>query len=155
MDHTSIQKRLRDLQDSELPQEERRQIRQHLESCPACRQQLERWQSTRQALSQLLQVAPSETFVSRVMEEVERVPARQPAHWRIELGRWIPRIPAWLYPELGIAVAALLLLAIGSFQQGTVSMETLLLNREPRDVQWVAAHQRSNRTDLDMLWEGA
>ena len=120
------------------------------------RQQRKDWRQIRGALSKLLTVKPSETFVQQVMGKVEEIPAYQPAGWRLWLDRLTPRIPQWVYPELGVAAAALLLLALTFFQQATpaVSAEALLLSRQTRDIEWVSSPSSSGRRSLAILWEG-
>ncbi|MCM8794337.1 MAG: zf-HC2 domain-containing protein [Candidatus Omnitrophica bacterium] len=135
MNHEWFQARLLDLQDEELPASQRQELLRHLQDCPACRQQVEHWNQTRQALSELGKwFFKEEPFVGRVMERIGTIPAYQPAGG---FGGLI-RIPEWLYPELGLAAAAMVLFAIHMFlQQPAVSSETLLLSRMPQDVQWM------------------
>ncbi len=155
MDHTQVQKRLLDFQDAELSEQERRQMGQHVQSCQECRRQLEHWEKTRQALSHSLEVLPSEAFLNQVMSKVEAIPAYEPVVRRRWLGRLTFPIPERFYPEFGIAAAALVLLALASFQknQGLVSAEGLLLSRLPRDIQWVGQTQSPSEEGLDFLWE--
>ena len=146
MDHKWFKTRLLDFQDSELPEQERRQILQHAEACPSCREQLEHWKGSRQALSHLLRVDPSEAFVGQVMARVEAIPVRQPAHWQRGLDRLTSWIPEWLYPEFGLTAAALFLFALTYFQQTPVSAEALLLNRLPQEDQWIGLSHASDWT---------
>ena len=156
MDHEWFKTRLSELQDAELPEEERRRILQHAGACPSCREQLEHWKGIRQALSGLLRVDSSDAFIGQVMTKVGTLPTPQPAVWRLGLDRLTSWIPEWLYPELGIAAAALLLFAIGFFQQGlaAVSAESLLMSRQPRDIEWVRSPQPTGGAALEILWEG-
>ncbi len=139
MDHDWFRERLLDLQDAELPEEERRQVLRHAENCPACREQLEHWKQTRRVLSEIAGPAPSEAFVGRVMTAVQGVPSPQREEWR---GRYsVLRVPEWFYPEIGLAAAALALFMLSLFQQEaplSVSSEVLLLSRMPQDSQWVS-----------------
>lgn len=119
------------------------------------REQRKHWRETRQALLKLLTIKPSQEFVQQVMNKVGSIPAGQPV-WRLWLDRLFPPVPQWLYPEMGLAAAALLLMALNFFQQATpaVSAEALLLSRQTRDIEWVSSPSSSGRTSLAILWEG-
>ena len=89
------------------------------------------YRKIKKSLVTALRVEPSEFFVERVMAQVEArsAPARRPAP--------VLRVPAWLYPELGLAAAALLVFLLGTVQRTPVSADTLLLGRLPREDRWV------------------
>ena len=147
MDHEWFKTRLLDLQDAELPEEERRRILQHVEVCPSCDEQLKHWKATRHALSSLLQVSSSDAFVDQVMAKVEAIPAHRPMGWRHRLDRLVSWIPEWIYPELGlVAAGAILFLTAASLQQTPVSTEALLLNRLPLKDRWMGLSQVSDWT---------
>ena len=139
MDHDWFRERLLDFQDAELSEDERRQVFRHAEGCPVCRERLEQWKQTRRILSEISGTVSSEVFVSRVMTEVQGNPVpRRGTGWRRRFA--VLRVPEWLYPEIGLAAAALALFMLSLLQQETplaVSSETLLLSRLPQDSQWV------------------
>ena len=148
MDHDWFKTRLLELQDAELPELERQQILQHAQACPSCREELERWKVTQQALSGLLKVSPSDVFVERIMSKVETSPAPQlPLCRRGFLEKLASWVPEWLYPELGLAAAAVILFfTLTSLQQVPVSTEALLLNRLPEGDQWIGLSQAADWT---------
>lgn len=92
-----------------------------------------RYRENKKSLIEALRVESSEFFVSRVMAEVEArsAPAGAPAPV-LRL-----RVPGWLYPELGLAAAALLIFLLGTVERTPVSADALLLGRLPQEDRWV------------------
>ncbi len=90
-----------------------------------------RYREIKKSLITALRVEPSEFFVNRVMAEVEAkpAPARRPVP--------VFRVPAWLYPELGLVAAALAVFLLGAVQRMPVSADALLLGRLPQEDRWV------------------
>lgn len=122
----------------------------------ARREELRNWKRIRQMLRHLLRIDSSDAFVERVMRKVEALPVPQPALRGLGLDRLTSRIPEWLYPELGLAAAAtLLLLTLASLQRMPVSTEALLLNRLPQEDQWIGLSHASDWTgNWNVLSEG-
>lgn len=146
MEHRWYEERLLDFQDAETSAEDRREMLHHLESCAACRERLQRWEAARRELTPLQKVPTSEPFVARVMAQVT-APAARRIGWKIQ-------IPAWIYPELGLAAAAaLLFFMVGSTPQRPVSAEGLLVARFSPDMEWVGTAQPSQGAGLEILWE--
>lgn len=102
-----------------------------------------RWREIRKALPGALKVEPSEAFVRSVMAGVEAVTSPRPAGVPFAPRPWVLRIPGWVYPELGLAAAALLVMLLHSFQlhQTPVSTEALLLGRLSQEDRWVASRE--------------
>ena len=149
MNHEWYQARLMEWKDAELPEGEREQVLGHLKACPSCRARVERWKQTRQSLSELgkgfFQESP---FVGRVMEKIQGASEKRP-----RLRRFFFRIPEWIYPELGLAAAAVtLFFAFSILQHPDVSLETLLLGWSPADLQWI--DETASPSPDATLWNG-
>jgi len=149
MDHEWYQTRLMEWKDPEFPEEEREQLLGHLKTCPSCQTRLERWEETRQSLSELGKgFFPESPFVGRVMEKIQGVPKKRSLR-----RRFFFQIPEWFYPELGLATAALVLFfAFSALQHSDISLETLLLGWEPSDLQWIDGSESSPMDAT--LWNG-
>jgi len=72
MDCLQVQDRLSAYLDGELPAELRRQVEEHLEACPACREELAWLGRLDKTFDRL--AAPSPDVTSRVMERLRRPP---------------------------------------------------------------------------------
>ncbi len=136
MEHNWVQERLADFEEGRLPDAQMRSVLQHLEECPECREALQQWQQTRQSVAALVTPAPSELFIDRVMARVESLPVRVK-----------PWVPEWLYPEVGIAVAATILFVIGYFgiPADHVSAEMVFDSLQPSGCELMST---------EILWEG-
>lgn len=145
MEHNWAQERLADFEEGQLPDTQMRSVLQHLEECSECREALQQWQQTRQAVATWVTPPPSPFFVDRAMARVESLPVRTK--------RWVPE---WLYPELGVAVAATILFVIGylGVSSHSVSAETVLDSLQPSGSEWMSKLHRPDKSAVEILWEG-
>ncbi|PIQ82288.1 MAG: hypothetical protein COV76_04510 [Candidatus Omnitrophica bacterium CG11_big_fil_rev_8_21_14_0_20_64_10] len=100
-------------------------------------------------LADLLNVAPDERFVAGVMARIEVLPV---PGWRGWLRRLEERIPGWLYPELGMAVAAFLVFLAAAFQPIPVSADILLVDRLERSPAPAEGLLPATGTEEELLW---
>ena len=134
MDHRTIQEYVFAVYDGEATASARRAVEDHLPHCASCRALLAQWQHVAGALlRQSPAVAPSATFVGRVMERLAlyrhgKGLARPRAHARHSF----PQMPdlRWLVPALTLASTVFLLLLTAPASRA-VSVETLLFLDEP------------------------
>lgn len=116
-DHEHMRQRLFACEEGELPEAERREVMDHLESCPDCRAAARRWTTLAGAFFRT-PAPPSEHFVRRVMARIE-AERRSLSIWE---GAW-----RWLVPALGVGVAALALVVTTPRGESPLSTEALLL----------------------------
>jgi hypothetical protein len=106
MDCKTLQERISDYIDGQLPDGERREIAAHLDACQACRAEVEAFQKTVDLVRSLPLVPAPEGFAERILQQAlhvapgsETFPAASPA-----------RFSAWLPVVRGVAAAAVLFL---------------------------------------------
>jgi anti-sigma factor RsiW len=117
--HEQIKTNLFALYDGELPETERREAAAHLEGCPACRGEYQRWSAAAALFFRPSQPQASEAFVRRVMARVE---AEARPGLLSGLFAW-----RWLAPAVGAGLAALALTVLVPADESPISTETLLL----------------------------
>ena len=93
-----------------LPDDERREFDQHLEQCPACRQEVAELAATAARLGAAVSAPAPEAMRARVLAEVART--RQVSPVVASLQRR-PTSSHWFRQPIGIAASFLLLLALG------------------------------------------
>ena len=93
-----------------LPDDERREFDQHLEQCPACRQEVAELAATAARLGAAVSAPAPEAMRARVLAEVART--RQVSPVVASLQRR-PTSSHWFRQPVGIAASFLLLLALG------------------------------------------
>lgn len=107
MDHESLQRKIFEFHDGELPPAERAAVETHLASCPGCRRSLEEWTRTARALLRPPRTEASEAFVRSVLRKIEdRETADTPPSGP---GLFLGRLrAAFSLPRLALAGAAML-----------------------------------------------
>ncbi len=131
MNHDYLKDKLFFYKDPETPENERREIADHLKTCEECRRALALWEKASTALRQV-RLEPSAAFTDRVMgrlEDLERAAAPVPEETK-------PSFLDWLLPALGYAFAAGLMVVAVSHREIPVSTEGLLLTSLPQKSQW-------------------
>lgn len=120
MNCQTCQERMTELADARLDEGTAESVRGHLESCPACRRELDAVRSSLEALDALRPAAPSHRLRARVMGhiETEKLASRGQAEWAMSIrsaaaaGRGTGR--RW-GPAIIQALGACALLALGFF----------------------------------------
>jgi len=72
MDHEAVQERFSDYLESELSPEEQAEVAAHLESCEACRNELNAFRHTLRSLAQLPPIPAPEGFVGKVQQRINK-----------------------------------------------------------------------------------
>jgi anti-sigma factor RsiW len=93
-----------------LPDDERRAFDEHLEQCPACRQEVAELAATTARLGAAVSSPAPEALRARVLAEVARTRQLSPVVSSLHRR---PETPQWFRQPVGIAAAFLLLLALG------------------------------------------
>jgi anti-sigma factor RsiW len=98
----SVQKKLSAYQDRELEPREQEEVRSHLLSCRACREQYEKLDRFWQTLGELKEIHPDPLFYRQIVRKIKEPRERGllPGH-------------QWVFPILRTPVIASILLAIG------------------------------------------
>jgi anti-sigma factor RsiW len=130
MTHDDLNDLAMALHDGQLSPADKALAEAHLAGCPECRRELESWKRAAIALFQGALVAPSETFVRRVMRGIEA--ESRPSAWArlrsLRTPRW-----AWAGAFAAAAAAALWLFLPRSFVR-SVSAEKPDIIAEMSDV---------------------
>jgi anti-sigma-K factor RskA len=93
-----------------LPGDERREFDEHLEQCPACRQEVAELAATTARLGAAVSSPAPEAMRARVLAEVARTRQLSPVVSSLHRR---PTSPPWFRQPLGIAASFLLVLAVG------------------------------------------
>jgi anti-sigma factor RsiW len=134
MTHEQMQEALMMVDDPELRTEERQRLLSHLDGCGECAELVRQWRVARGAFAAVgaggTGSEASEAFVQSVMRRLPRPAADHrpaPSPWRV---------PAWLVPQLGVALAGVALALAVAPPEPSLSTETLLLAQAPEDSSW-------------------
>ncbi len=144
MNHNELKDKIYFYRDPETPENERREIADHLKTCEDCRRTLKLWEKASSALKQT-QLQPSAAFADRVMARLEE-------RERAALAPEEPKASFldWLLPALGYAFAAGLMMVAVSSREIPVSTEGMLMASLPQKSQWTLS---SEGPDVGSLME--
>ena len=119
MDCHEVKNSLSALLDSDLPQEDESQIRYHLESCGACKKEMETLQATWNLLGQWNTEEPASDFEQKFWAKIAEVETHERPNG------WLDFIQTWFFPQkrwrvswvpLGSLATAMLLIMAWIFQ---------------------------------------
>ena len=130
MNHEILKEKVPAFRDAELPEEERKEIDQHLPVCGECRGILKKTEVLGATISRVsADDGLSEVFVRQVMTRLACLD--QPAV--------APRRPVfldWLFPALGYGFAIVLMFVAIAHREPFVTTESVLLADMPQNSQW-------------------
>ncbi|KKM10600.1 hypothetical protein SY88_13120 [Clostridiales bacterium PH28_bin88] len=145
---------LADYLDSALAPARQREVAEHLEECPDCRQALAWWEDTFYLLKSTKMQDPGEEFVQAVMARVSAEPPVKtyPVNWRV----WVLAAVVWVFLSAGGAVLSFLFrgrlwrwMADLGIKEGVTAFLTTLLT-EVSGLQQVAG---SVRLAVETFWQ--
>ncbi|MCB4756951.1 MAG: zf-HC2 domain-containing protein [Elusimicrobia bacterium] len=153
MEHEDIKEKLILFFDGELPMNEQQIVRQHVESCTKCREELAIWNEIDKRLvasaSAAIRNEDTEEFVRRVMDKLPRPRTMQSIlHWNYS--NW------WKLAAIG-AVSTIILLFVGLPRKTTVSVGAMLLaDQYSQDKSQLFLRTEEPKTEelAALVWEG-
>ena len=118
MDHKSAKDLFSDYLDGELPEEQMRELKAHLDQCAACRAELEALERTLSSLSGLRPLPPPPDFGRKVQQRIRR--RSRGRFFSPETG--LTRVP-WEWVSFGIILLMLVMYYLVVQEQGKVKVK--------------------------------
>jgi anti-sigma factor RsiW len=142
--------KISELIDGELPEDQAKQMRQHIDQCGKCNEEFNRLQSVDQMLSGIVEIEPSSRFEQEFWKKINALKEKKKKRWSFrDIASWVFR-PSFAVAATVVAIFAGIMI---SLEQKTPQWDSVEFSIS-QDYEFYSDMDMMDQLDFLENWDG-